>query len=85
MSESDETWFKEIAYLAVPCPTCGGKVLLGNLFTWPLELGGDYIRDECLCEGCKTVWTAHDAPKSFTSKDGESWNVDLEESTSKSE
>ena len=85
MSMSNETWFRKIAYLAVPCPKCGGKVWFGDLYDWPPELGGDYIRDECHCEECKAEWTSDDAPEQFTSKDGECWNINLEEYTSKSE
>jgi hypothetical protein len=76
-----ETWWASWCNLAVPCPNCGGRAVLGHLYDWPPELGGGYLGDEIRCLDCKKEWTADDAPESFTAKDGECWNVDLEDAT----
>lgn len=72
---SGEIWFVRYAPIAVPCPSCGGKVWFGHNYDWPPDLGGNYIGDLCKCAGCWQEWTADDAPPEFTSADGAMWNV----------
>jgi hypothetical protein len=76
---SNEVWFMKFAPLAVLCPKCGGKVWFGMDYDWPPELGGNYIEDRCQCASCKSEWRVDDAPPEFTAKDGECWNVDLDD------
>lgn len=61
--------------MVVPCPNCGGKVWFGADYDWLPELGGEWMRDLCVCEQCKAEWTEATAPKDFSTPDGEFWNV----------
>lgn len=75
----EEIWFVRYAPIAVPCPECGGKVWFGNDYDWPPDRGGNFLADRCVCEKCKREWTVDDAPKEFSSPDGEMWNIVAQE------
>lgn len=51
-----ETWEYDDAQFCVSCPQCGGILIWGTLYDWPVHLGGDPCGDYVRCKSCKTVW-----------------------------
>lgn len=72
-----EMYFEKYEPIAVPCPNCGGEVIMGCCYDWPSMHGGTYVEDQCHCSKCGAEWTADDAPPEFSTPDGQYWNVVL--------